>query len=87
MDLNQIFKQHFKAWVEDHADELKAEFKGKAISEIKFLSRAEAAEYLSVSLSTIDNYVRWGLLPKYKPKKGTFTRFKKEDLDNLLIKI
>jgi len=46
------------------------------------LTKKEAAGYLSVSESTIDNLVRYGMLPKYK--LGSATRFKIQDLENLL---
>ena len=48
-----------------------------------FLNRNKAAEYLSVSTTTIDNNVRLGKLPKYK--LGRCSRFKISDLDELLV--
>jgi excisionase family DNA binding protein len=63
--------------------ELETRINNKLLTHDPYLSRSEAANYLSCSLSTIDNYVRWRKLPKYK--LGKSTRFKTSDLDALLI--
>ena len=48
------------------------------------LTKKEAAEYLSVCESTIDNLVRRGELTKYK--LGSSVRFKIDDLNETLKK-
>ncbi len=52
-------------------------------NEKPYLRKIEAAEYLCVCQSTIDNYVRDGRLNKYKI--GRKSMFKKAELDNLLV--
>lgn len=49
----------------------------------EYLKKREAAQLLSVSTSTIDNYVRQGRLPKY-PFGAKQVRFKRADVLNLL---
>ncbi len=50
----------------------------KESSQDRYLSRKESSEYLNVSISSIDNYVKQGLI-KHKLNKAT--RFKKSELD------
>lgn len=48
-----------------------------------WMSRREAADYIGVCVSTIDNLVSSGRLEKFKIKSST--RFKRTDLDRLLV--
>jgi len=48
------------------------------------LTKRQAAEYLQVSLPTINNYLRRGLLRAYKLPGGRLVRIKREDLLALL---
>ena len=56
--------------------------KPSSINQNRYLTKKEAADYLSASESTIDNYARRGELPKYK--LGRVSRYKTEDLDKIL---
>jgi len=66
---------------------LKSELKSELLKEIgggasPWMSRKESASYLGVSIASLDNYVRWGHLEKYKIDRST--RFRRADLDKLL---
>ncbi|MFZ1680915.1 MAG: helix-turn-helix domain-containing protein [Rhizobiaceae bacterium] len=66
---------------------LKSELKTELLKELgggasPWMSRKESASYLRVSIASIDNYVRWGLLEKHMI--GRSTKFKRADLDKLL---
>ena len=50
----------------------------------ELLTKQQAAEYLQVSLPTINNYLRRGLLRAYKLPGGRLVRIKREDLLALL---
>ncbi len=50
----------------------------------ELMTKRQAAEYLQVSLPTIDNYLRRGLLPAYKLPGGRLVRIKRSDLLGLL---
>jgi len=50
-----------------------------------YMSRKEAAKYLGLCKTTIDNLSKEGKLKKYYSKDGKFVRFKKEDLDNYIM--
>lgn len=60
--------------------ELTKELRSKVIKET-YLTRAEAATYLKVSLTTIDNYCNNGL-KKYK--LGSSTRLKRLEIDEFV---
>jgi excisionase family DNA binding protein len=48
------------------------------------LTKRQAADYLQVSVPTINNYLRRGLLRAYKLPGGRLVRIKREDLLALL---
>ena len=49
------------------------------------MSKTESADYLGVSVSTFDNYVKKGLLPEGVKRRGISSKFwYKFDLDNFL---
>ena len=52
----------------------------------KELSRIESADYIGVSVSTFDNYVNKGFIPKGKKKRGSTLFWNKCDLDKYLKK-
>ncbi len=52
----------------------------------KWYTVEEAASYLGVSKQTIYNYMKAGLLPYYELKVGRGRRFRREDLDSLLVR-
>ncbi|MER3418698.1 MAG: hypothetical protein C4343_06320 [Chloroflexota bacterium] len=54
------------------------------VSAPELLTKQQAAEYLQVSLPTINNYLRRGLLRAYKLPGGRLVRIKREDLLALL---
>lgn len=73
--------------IQKQVSSLKEELRQEFLRELRnidnpWLSRFEAARYLKVSVSTIDNYVRWNLLPKYKVSRKT--TFKRSDLDKMI---
>lgn len=83
MQIEDIINNRIKDEIKVLADKLRQELKQEFLtSSSPWLSRREAASYLGVSLSSIDNYVRWGQLERYKIDSGT--RFKRADLDKLL---
>jgi len=83
MEIESIINKKIKDEIKLLADKLRQELKQEFLtSSSPWLSRREAASYLGVSLSSIDNYVRWGQLERYK--KDSKTLFKKADLDKLL---
>lgn len=83
MEIESIINKKIKIEIEALADKLRQELKQEFLtSSSPYLSRREAASYLGVSLSSIDNYVRWGQLERYKIDSST--RFKRADLDKLL---
>jgi excisionase family DNA binding protein len=83
MNIEDIISSQIKNEIEALADKLRQELKQEFItSSTPWLSRRDAAVYLGVSLSSIDNYVKWGQLEKYKIDSNT--RFKRADLDKLL---
>lgn len=48
----------------------------------KELTKSESANYIGVSVSTFDNYIRKGLIPKGRKKQNTKTLlWNKSDLD------
>ena len=51
-----------------------------------WLTIPQAAAYLSVTRNTIYRYCDLGLLPYYELRTGRGRRFKREDLDALLLK-
>lgn len=51
--------------------------------EDEFLNRVELSKYLKISLSTVDNYTRLGLLKKHKI--GHRVLFKKNEIDNFIL--
>ena len=53
-------------------------------SPTEYLKKREAAQLLSVSTSTIDNYVRRGKLAKYPFGSNGGVRFKRSDLLQLI---
>jgi hypothetical protein len=83
MEIENIISLKIKNEIDSLAATLREELK-KEINNFQspWLSRKDAADYLKVSVSSIDNYVRWGYLEKFKIESNT--RFKKSDLDNLL---
>ncbi len=54
------------------------------VSAPDLLTKQQAAEYLQVSLPTINSYLRRGLLRAYKLPGGRLVRIKREDLLALL---
>lgn len=50
----------------------------------RFLTRREAAEYLSVKPGTLDGYSREGLLPRYRLGCKRNARYLREDLDRFM---
>ena len=50
----------------------------------ELMTKRQAAEYLQVSLPTINNYLRWGLLRAYKLPGGRLIRIKRADVLALL---
>ncbi|MER3485439.1 MAG: hypothetical protein C4345_05155 [Chloroflexota bacterium] len=54
------------------------------VSTPHLLTKRQAADYLQVSLPTINNYVRRGLLRAYKLPGRRLVRIKREDLLALL---
>lgn len=51
----------------------------------QWLSKEEAADYLGVSLFTIERYARDGKLPRYRLVGGKNTRYKREDVEALIV--
>jgi excisionase family DNA binding protein len=49
-----------------------------------WMTRAEAAKYLRVSLPTLDRHAAAGRITKYKAPGGRAVRFLREELDGLL---
>ena len=47
-----------------------------------YMTYIEAAEYLSVSVNTLRQWVSKGMIPFYKIPGSNQVRFKREDLDN-----
>ena len=83
MTIEEKIEIHINKVVSAKMVDLKAEVRKASITNNSYLSRREAAKYLSVSLATIDNHVRWGNLTKYKLESSS--RFKVCDLDALFI--
>ena len=75
-----LIKEELSRIKDELTSELIEEVKKKVLNETYF-TRKEAAGYLKVSITTIDNYCSNGL-KKYK--LGTSTRLKKEDIDNFV---
>lgn len=50
-----------------------------------WLTRLEAAEYLRVSVDTLDRWVKAGKLRRYRAASGTGRRFRRADLDAALV--
>lgn len=51
----------------------------------KELNRTQAADYIGKSISTFDNYVKKGLIPKGNKREGASQKFwYKSDLDKFL---
>lgn len=50
----------------------------------KYLTRQEAAEYLRISVASLDRYVRQGKLPRHRLAGTRTARFIKEELDALV---
>ena len=81
--IEDIINRH----ITDQLQALKSELKTELLKELgggasPWMSRKESASYLGVSIASIDNYVRWGLLEKHMI--GRSTKFKRADLDKLL---
>jgi excisionase family DNA binding protein len=81
--IEDIINRH----ITDQLRTLKLELRAELLKEIgvgasPWMTRKEASNYLGVSIASIDNYVRWGVLEKYKIDRST--RFKRSDLDKLL---
>lgn len=83
MTIEEQIKSHIDNVLSTMIVDFKTEVLKASITNNSYLSRNEAAKYLSVSLATIDNQVKWGKLPKYK--LGKSSRFKVSDLDALFI--
>lgn len=49
--------------------------------------RHQAAAYLGCSEKTIRNYVASGVLPAYRVRGGRFLRFKRSDVEGLLVRV
>ena len=52
-----------------------------------WLNRAEAAEHLRVDVTTIDRYVKKGLITKYGGAGVSLARFDRNQLDALLVPV
>lgn len=83
MTIEEKIETHINDVVSAKMVDFRKEVRAASIVNNSYLSRQEAAKYLSVSLATIDNQVRWGNLPK--KKLGSSSRFKVSDLDALFI--
>jgi len=84
--VNPLLEEAVKKYFEDpdsNANKMLQDLKSSAHS--GYMTRREAAEYLSVCKTTIDNLSNKGQLKKYYSKNGGFVRFKKEDLDNYIM--
>ena len=81
MTLEEQIQTHIENALSAKMVDFKTEVRKASIINNSYLSRREAAKYLSVSLATIDNQVKWGNLPKNK--LGSSSRFKVSDLDAL----
>jgi excisionase family DNA binding protein len=68
------FKQGFEA----------SEKQYQVKSQSNLLSRKEASKYLTISLPTLDKYVREGIIPSYRC--GNTLRFKESELSEILLK-
>ena len=83
MTIEEQIQIHIEKVVSAKMVDFETEVRKASIINNSYLSRREAAKYLSVSLATVDNHVRWGNLPKYKLESSS--RFKVSDLDALFI--
>lgn len=83
MELENYLKNLVAEELEIRMENLKTEFRKELQTNSKpYYSRKEAADYIGVCVTTIDNYIRDGRLEKYK--SGRKTILKKTDLDSLL---
>jgi excisionase family DNA binding protein len=85
MSIDQLIDKKVDKRVDEALREITEELKEALLVQPMYLNRKDAAVYLSVSESTIDNYVRWGKLTKYK--LGRASKFKREYLYDLLTKL
>lgn len=53
----------------------------------KYLSPAETSECLRVTDRTVRNYVARGILPAYRISGSRLVRFRREDVEALLVRI
>ena len=60
--------------------------KSNEVKADKWYTVEEAAAYLGVTKQTIYNYMKAGLLPYYELKVGRGRRFRRGDLDSLLVR-
>jgi excisionase family DNA binding protein len=72
-DLKELLKE---ALLESKDSSRETDEESKEVE--KLLTKKEAAELLSVSLATVDNYRRNGTIPSYRI--GSAVRFKKNEL-------
>lgn len=82
INISNIVQQELETLVPELRQSILSEVRQELLTPKTLFSRKEAADHLGVCLSTIDNYARSGILPK--KKLGSNTRFRIEDLDNLL---
>ena len=68
--------------VKNQLDELKKEFTPKEPNE--FLTRKEVSELLKISLTTIHEWVKTGILKNYK--MGNRTYFSRKEIENTLFR-
>ena len=85
--VNPLLEEAVKKYFEDpdsNANKMLQDLKSSAHS--GYMTRREAAEYLSVCKTTIDNLSNEGQLKKYYSENGRIVRLKKEDLDNYFMR-
>lgn len=81
----QISREHFRMLLDEFYSDIKNEMeqKNKADTDVdEIFTKKEAAEYLKVSLSTLNKIAKYENLPFYKILDSI--RFKKSDLNNYL---
>lgn len=86
-----ITLEEFKALIKDEVREeiqnalngQKENFSGEKQPESDcIMTRKEASTFLNISLTTLDNWTKKGIIPKHRI--NTSIRYKKSDIENLL---
>lgn len=82
--LVEMFFSSFKAEVDKITEQLKSDLKQDVIKpERKFLTRKEAAEFLSVSTVTLNNWAKKGIVKRHRI--GNLVRYDISELEQALI--